>query len=122
MTLTCCCIWLLFNWSYDGLQEVLRHTPVVYISRNIVVSSVMGPSPRLLSISIGILSIPSALLFFIFFMAALTSSVSTSGPTSSPLWSLLLFHYMIIALFSCFPPVEFIHIFFPLGFNIICFI
>src|SRR6218665_3173783 len=43
----------------------------------------MAPSSKLLSISAGILSIPEALLFFSSFIAALTSSTSTSGPMSS---------------------------------------
>src|SRR6218665_1907160 len=43
----------------------------------------MAPSSKLLSISAGILSIPEGLLFFSSFIAALTSSPSTSGPISS---------------------------------------
>src|SRR6218665_4040260 len=67
-----CCIWLPYNWYHDGLQEVLRpFTPVVYISWHSLISSVTTPSTTLLNISPGILSIPSALLVFSFFMAAL---------------------------------------------------
>jgi len=83
--LVCCCIWLRFNWYYDGLQEVLRpYSPVCsYVSWPILISSVMAPSSRLWRISAGVYCF--SVVVFNSSMAALSLSFSTSGPMSSSL-------------------------------------
>src|SRR5688572_29546960 len=67
VVLASCCIRFLFN-RYCIIIDCRKssgHTPDVYMSWHIPISSFIAPSSKFLSISAGMLSIPSALLFLI---------------------------------------------------------
>src|SRR6218665_2194200 len=75
-----------------GISIVCRkssgHSPVLYVSWQSWISSFNAISSRLFNISAGMLSIPSALLFFIFLMAANISSLMNDrgGSCEDVLW------------------------------------
>src|SRR6218665_1832962 len=96
---TCNRIWFFLQWDHNRLQEISWP-----ISRSIYILAQLYQLiycllPRHLNTSGGMLSIPSVLLFFISLMAAITTSLIISSPSSSvSLLTLLLFLWSVFAL------------------------